>query len=364
MRTLSSASLSVLCGSKLIEVRRMVKEPLLAMVLAAWTAMFAAVAAPARAAESSLSAVIAEVQPKIVKIFGAGGLRGLEAYQSGMLISPEGHVLTAFSYVLDTDYITAVLDDGRKFEARLLGADPALEVAVLKIDGKQLPCFELQQAATARAGERILAFSNVFGVAMGDEPASVQQGVVSVATTLAARRGVYETPYHGPVYVIDAVTNNVGAAGGALVTRRGELLGLLGKQLRNALNNTWLSYAVPIDALRKSVDDIRAGKFVAARSAEEKKPDRPLTLALLGVVLVPDVLPRTPPYVDQVFLGSPAAESGLRPDDLIVLLGNRLIQSCKSLGNELQYVDQDDPLRLTVLRGHELLELTLPATQR
>ena len=115
----------------------------------------------------------------------------------------------------------------------------------------------------AAEGTRILAFSNLFGVAVGDEPVSVQRGTVSVVTRLEARRGVFETPYRGPVYVLDVTTNNPGAAGGALVTRRGELAGMLGKELRNSLNNTWLNYAVPIDELRRSVDEIRAGKFVA-----------------------------------------------------------------------------------------------------
>ena len=92
--------------------------------------------------------------------------------------------------MLDTDYITAVLADGRKFEAKLLGADPRLEVAVLKIDAAGLPYFDLTQAVQADAGARVLAFSNIFGVAMGNEPASVQKGTVSVVTgsTPAAAR--------------------------------------------------------------------------------------------------------------------------------------------------------------------------------
>jgi len=148
---------------------------------------------------SSLAEVIDQVQPKIVKIYGVGGLRGLEAYQTGLLISPEGHILTVWSYVLDTDYITAVLSDGRKFAAKLLGADPGLEIAVLKIDAGDgqsgtLPHFDLDQSARIDDGSRVLAFSNLFGVATGDEPASVQDGVVSVVTNLSARRGVFETP--------------------------------------------------------------------------------------------------------------------------------------------------------------------------
>jgi serine protease Do len=197
---------------------------------------------------------------------------------------------------------------------------------------------------------------------MGDEPASVQQGVVSVKTTLAARRGVFETPYRGPVYVLDAMTNNPGAAGGALVTRRGQLAAMLGKELRNALNETWLNYAIPIEELRQSVDLIRQGKFAPESAREPEKPQRALSLQMLGIVLVPDVLERTPPYVEQVRRGSPATRAGIRPDDLILLLGDRLIQSCKSLRAELEYIDYEDPVALTVLRGQELLQLSVQAS--
>ncbi len=304
------------------------------------------------------------VQAKMVKIYGAGGYRGLEAYQSGMLISPQGHILTAYSHVLDTDYITAYLADGRKFEAKLFGADPRMEAAVLKIDAVSLPYFDLDQAAAAAPGDNVLAISNLFNVAVGDEPASVQHGVVSAIARLDARRGVFETPYRGPVYVLDAKINNPGSAGGALLNIRGELLGMLGKELRNSSNSTWLNYAVPLQELRPSVEAIRSGKFVAAQEADpNKKPSRSLGLEALGIVLVPDVLQRTPPYVDQVRAGSPAEKAGIRPDDLIVLLGDRLIQSCKMLRADLEYVDAIDSVKIIVLRDGEMLGFTLSETQ-
>ncbi|MFH1920926.1 MAG: S1C family serine protease [Planctomycetota bacterium] len=310
----------------------------------------------------SIVETIGQVQPKVVKIYGAGGFRGLEAYQSGLLVSPEGHVLTVWSYVLDTDFLTATLDDGRKFEAKLLGADPRLEVAVLKIDAAGLPCFDLSRAVEADVGTRVLAFSNLFGVATGREPASVQHGIVSVKTGLEAQSGVFETPYDGPVYVLDAVTNNPGAAGGALVTRRGELVAMLGKELRNARNGTWLNYAIPIDQLRQSVEEIRAGKSVRPEEEEtDRKPERALTLAMLGIVLVPDVVERTPPYVDHVRRDFPAAVAGLRPDDLVLLVNGRVIQSAKMLRAELEYVDYQDEVKLSVLRGRELIEFVLHA---
>ena len=312
-------------------------------------------------AVSALVETIDRVQPRIVKIYGAGGFRGLEPYQSGFLISADGHVLTAWSYVLDAEFVTVTLDDGRQFEGKLVGADPRLEVAVLKIDAVDLPYFNLAEAVEADAGTRVLAFSNVFGVATGDEPASVLHGTVSALTRLEARRGAYETPYNGPAYVLDAMTNNPGAAGGALVNSRGELLAMLGKELRSSLTNTWLNYAIPIAELRDAVDGILAGNYVARAGGDDAaKAADPLTLDVLGLVLVPDVLERTPPFVDAVRGGSPAELAGVLPDDLVVFVGSQLVPSCKALREELQYIDRRDEVRLTVMRGQELREIVLP----
>src|SRR6478609_4578745 len=131
---------------------------------AATLALLVATVLPrALTAQASLSDVVAQTEPKIVKVFGAGGLRGLEAYQSGFLISGEGHILTAWSYVLDSDVVTVYLNDGRKLSAEVLGMDPRSEIAVLKIDGQDLPHFELEKAVTLKSSAKVLAFSNMFG---------------------------------------------------------------------------------------------------------------------------------------------------------------------------------------------------------
>ena len=303
--------------------------------------------------------VISQVQPKIVKIFGAGGLRGLEHYQSGFLISAEGHVLTSWSYVLDTDNISVVLNDGRRLQGNLVGADPRLEIAVLKVDAGDLPHFAIDQAATLRVGDRVLAFSNLFGVAAGDEAASVQHGLVAAVTSLAARRGVFETPYSGPAYVLDAMTNNPGAAGGALTDRRGRLAGILGKELRNSLDNPWLNYAVPVRELETAVKDIIAGKSRPSVDNTARKPAQAVTLALLGITLVPDVLARTPPYIDRIATGSPAEKAGLHPDDLVLFVNGQIAPSIKVLNEQLERIDRIDEVRLTVQRGQDLIEVSL-----
>ena len=241
----------------------------------------------------------------MVKIYGAGGVAGLEAYQTGFLISAKGHVLTVWSYVLDSDVVTVTLDDGRRLDAQLVGSDPRLELAVLKVSAEDLPHFKLDEAVELQVGDRVLAFSNLFGVAVGGESTSVQHGSVTAKTQLSARRGAFETPYRGNVYVLDAMTNNPGAAGGALTNRQGVLAGLLGKELRNALNNTWLNYAIPVADLHAAVDDMLAGKTRRRSESETaKKPAQPWTLSLSGVTLVPPVLAKTPPFADRVRPGS------------------------------------------------------------
>jgi serine protease Do len=95
-----------------------------------------------------------------------------------------------------------------------------------------------------------------------------------------------------------------------------------------------------------------------------KRPARSLTPAMLGITLVPDVVDRTPPYVDAVLAGSPAAKAGIQPDDLVVSVGERLVPSCKTLVAELAYVDFEDQVKITVLRGQQLLEFALQVRQQ
>jgi serine protease Do len=321
------------------------------------------VAGGARASDgaASFTQVAREVQPKVVKIYGAGGIRGLEHYQSGILISGKGHVLTVQSYVLDSDEVTVVLDDGRHFSAEQVAADPLTEIAVLKFDpgGDEVPHFDLSKAVTADAGTHVLAFSNLFGIAAGEEPVSVLHGVVSAVAPLEGRRGSFTTNFHGNVYVVDASANNPGAAGGALTDSHGRLLGMLGKELRSSLTDTWLNYALPVAAFAPTVEDMMAGRFKLPDLKEVDRPANPLTLAALGIVLVPDVVTRTPPYIDRVVANSPAASAGLRPDDLVVMIDSQVASSCRQAVSLIERLEHDATVRVGVLRGEQFLEVTL-----
>jgi S1-C subfamily serine protease len=315
----------------------------------------------ARSSDTNPVQAVREAQAKVAKVYGAGGLRGLESYQSGFLISSQGHVLTAWSYVLDVEPIIVVLHDGSRHEASLLGFDPILEIAVLKLDAVTPDYFDLSTAVVLKGGERILAFSNLYGVATGSEAASVQRGVIAVHGPLQLREGAPSLPYRGPVYLIDAMTNNAGAAGGALTNVRGSIAGILGKELRHEATNIWVNYAIPIGEIRESVNAMLSGQQVPTKVAADLKVqvDNPWSLAATGVRLVPNALPQTPPYVESVIPGSLAETAGIQADDLITFVGKTLIRSQSELTQTLKQLPDHDPLVLLVLRNQTLVTIQL-----
>jgi serine protease Do len=318
------------------------------------------VAAPHRLPADDPQDVIDSVQQRMVKLYGAGGLKNLAGYGTGFLVSPDGHIVTTWSHLLDADTVAVVLADGRRFFGRMIGTDSKKDLAVLKIEATSLPYFDLNQAVSAGPGTLVLAFSNMFKVAVGDEPVSVMHGIISARTDLSARRGRYRVPYSGPVYVLDAVTNNPGAAGGVLTTYDGKLLALLGREVRSDESNTWLNYAIPISELRQSVEDIISGKFIrndplAATSRSQGPGFKPIDF---GLVLVPDVVYRTPAYVETVVENSPAAKQGLRPDDLIIFANGELVPSIRGLETVLNNLVPGDDLQLVVRRDTELVSVT------
>jgi serine protease Do len=134
---------------------------------------------------------------------------------------------------------------------------------------------------------------------------------------------------------------------------------MLGKELRNAQDNTWLNYAVPIANLREAVEDIKTGKRRPRRDERDSLARRPVDLPALGVVLVPELVDKTPPFVDTVRSGSVAAKAGLQADDLVLFVNNVLVQSLDDLLAECLRIERDGELRLTVRRGDAMKVILL-----
>jgi len=323
------------------------------------------------------SDVSEQVNQKMVKLFGSGGFRGLANYCTGILISPDGDILTLASQTIDTSEIIVHLYDGRRMKATLVVAEPELDLALLKIkvEGKKLdeptgldlPFFDVLEAAKRPrpgAGTWVLSFANQFEIAMRDEPVSVQRGLIAANTKLFGKRGIFDFQYSGDVYVVDAITNNPGSGGGALTDRKGNLLGIVGRELKNAMSETWINYAVPVN----SKVDIRDGdkvrtisipEFVTKAMKLQYKPVQRQTQVTgpggyHGIDFVPNVVERTPPYVEGVAVGSPAAKAGIQINDLVSFVDGEPIYSIKSFQEYMRKTRPGMTVRFEVRRGETL----------
>jgi serine protease Do len=357
------------------------------------------VASPCLAhAADPFSDVAEKANKKMVKVFGAGGFSRLNNYGTGIVISPDGHILTVASQLLDTSDLVVHTYDGRRLKAQVLAVEPELDAAVIKIrlegkkidepNGLNLPYYDFAAEAKlphAEVGDWILALTNTFEIALRDEPLSLQRGVVMAYTKLAGRRGVFEFPYTGDVYVVDAITNNPGAAGGCLIDLEGHLLGIVGREIKNSLSDTWMNYAIPLTAKA----EIRTKEKVKDKDGKEHEEEKVVTVTMQefvekgkkgeyknvikdktisgeggyhGIVFVPNILERTPAYVEDVVPGSPAAKAGFRPDDLVSFVDGEPVVSINAFNAWIKKNTRPGSVvRVEVRRGEALqtLELTL-----
>jgi S1-C subfamily serine protease len=332
----------------------------------------------AATAQESFTATSEQVNKKMVKLFGAGGFKGLPSYGTGILVSKDGYILTINNHILNSVDIRVHLHDGRLYRAKVKFREPELDIALLKIedDVDDLE-FYFDIAAAVKVpppevGDWILCFSNAFQIATRSEPMSVQRGNIMAIAPLKARRGVNDPPYMGEAYFIDTVASNPGAAGGIITNRKGELLGIIGRELKSTLSDTWVNYAMPITAKVDIVRDDGKTEVVDVASfvkdgmnnkyhGSSGKLKKGGLGAYSGIILVPNAVSTTPPYVDEVIPGSPAAKAKLQPDDLIVYVDGELVQTVKAFREILKQSSPGVVLQLEVQRGNQLktIKLTL-----
>jgi S1-C subfamily serine protease len=328
-------------------------------------------------ADDSFAKVAEQTNRKCVKLFGSGGIRGLASYGTGFFVSNDGYILTIYSHILDTRDLRVHTYDGTRYHAEVVAVEPELDVALVRIGNGRNKKVEVEyyfdvaaaaKSRVAKPGTGILAFSNQFQIATRDEPMTVQQGVIMSYSKLYGRIGIFQATYRGDVYVVDAITNNPGAGGGVLTTRSGELLGIVGKELRNELTNTWINYAIPINATAKGKS--KDGKEVTVSIldlVEKKEKYEPLQAppkeagggGFHGIVLVPNVVERTPPYIDDVIPGSPAHKAKLRPDDLIVYVNGLPVGDIATFNDLISKYRPKDEIKLEIQRGEKLITVPI-----
>jgi serine protease Do len=305
------------------------------------------------------NAVIAAGQKVVVKLFGAG-VGTLDSYGSAVLISQQGHMVTVWNHLVNTGYLTAVVSDGRRFTAKVVGTSAEHDLAVLKLDcgdEEVFPFVDGRDAATVEPGVSALAFSNMFHVATGSEPVSVVHGVIACIAPLNAGFGRWQFPLRTPVYMLDAVTNNSGAAGGLLTNIDGQPIGLIGREIRHRETGMWVNYAVPWKTLQPVITLLMDGRSVVPSPGDNDKQkmvsDRRLT-ADFGFTLLPGIIEKTPAYVDRVIPGSPAALAGLKRGDLVLMVNDDVVQSTDDLRTALSRFRKGQNVSITVSRDDQL----------
>lgn len=336
-------------------------------------------AAPSARATDPYVQVATTANEKLVKLFGAGGYRGAESFGTGILVSKEGHILTAASQFLDGRELRLHLPDGRKYPFKIKVIEPEFDAAILQIDQPKkekdvlpldLPYFDVMESAKtmkAEPGTWVMALSNMYKVADRDEMMSVQRAMITAVGKLSARRGQFEVPYHGDVFYLDTITNNPGAAGGALIDRKGNLLGMIGKEFRNNQTDTWVNYAMPLTTKAEVTIKGEKKTFTLAEFVDlaiqdkwvktDPKPDQDTLKnprVHTGIIFVPKVVDRTPPYIEAIEPGSPAAKAGLKPDDLVIYLDGEPVYSTDSFRDLIKRYNPGDKVQVEIRRGDQL----------
>ncbi len=309
--------------------------------------------------------VLTSRQQTIVKLFGAGS-GNLDSYGSGTLVTSEGHFITVWNHLISTGFLTAISPDGRKFSVDVIGTSAEHDLALLKLQsepGDTFPHIDLTKIVDSTPGTPVLAFSNMFHVATGNEPVSIVHGVLAARIPLEATQGRWKFPLKSPVWLIDAITNNSGAAGGLLTDTLGTPIGLIGREIRHSTSRTWVNYAVPLSTLKPVIESLLAGKKVDSRPKDADAnlamiSDQELT-ARFGVTMLPNVVERTPAWIDAVTKDSIAAKAGLQRGDLVLLVNDAVVTSVIDFQQQLATFRSGERVALTINRDQQLLPVDL-----
>lgn len=287
-------------------------------------------------------------QARMVKVIGAGAGR-VEGYGTGMIVSPDGLILTSQGVFLDGQQTRVILADGSTHEATVLRRDREIQLALLKIERATPEYFELSSQPVGEQGDWVVALNNAFKVADKQEPVSVMLGVIALRTAMEARLNDRDVAYRGDLVLIDAITSNPGAAGGAVLTLDKRLVGVVGKIINSSETNTRLNYAVPVELV---------AAFVAGKSQEQDSVAKPTgARGDLGIRIMELGGRKDPAYIDRVTRGGAAEKAGLKADDLIVSIGGEKIGSVREYLQVVERLEAGQEVIIVVKRGLELLRL-------
>jgi serine protease Do len=267
-----------------------------------------------------------------------------EASGTGFIVSPDGFILTNNHVVADADKVTVTLYDKRTFEAKVIGRDPTTDVAVVKIDEKNLPTLSLGDDAGARVGQWVLAIGNPLRLNF-----TVTAGIVSAkgrtSPELLNPRG--DNPYNITDYIQTDAAINPGNSGGPLLNIRGDVIGINSAIASGTGYYAGYGFAIPITLAKQVMDDlIKYGKIrravVGVSLNEVNATDaRAAGLTQVGGAKVGGFNPET---------NSPAEKAGIEIGDIIVSAAGKAIDQVSTLQRIIRGFKPGDVVDLDVMR--------------
>ena len=281
-------------------------------------------------------------------LFGGGQYRREPRQQglgSGVIVSRDGYVLTNHHVIAGADEIEVERDDGRTFDAMLVGTDPQSDVAVLKIDGRDLPALKMGDSDKLKVGSWVLAIGNPYGLRH-----TVTYGIVS-----AIGRGNLDIVDYEDFIQTDAAINP-GNSGGAMVNLRGELVGLNTAILSRSGGSQGIGLAVPINMARNIMYQIiEAGEVKRGYLDVVVQDLTPELSEALGLSVNRGAL------VQEV--GEFAEQTGLQPGDVIVGLNNREISNADEFLTRIARIPPGAQVSIELIRDgvNKKLRVTVDA---
>ncbi|MHB8745645.1 MAG: DegQ family serine endoprotease [Gammaproteobacteria bacterium] len=261
--------------------------------------------------------------------------RQTESLGSGVIVdAAHGYVLTNNHVIDKADEITVTLRDGRHFNAKLIGADPESDVAVVQIPAQKLVALPLADSAGVRVGDFVVAIGNPFGLGQ-----TVTSGIVSAL----GRSGLGIEGYED--FIQTDASINPGNSGGALVNLRGELVGINTAILAPNGGNIGIGFAIPINMAREIMGqliahgEVRRGQLGV--TAQDLTPDlaKAFNIQAESGTVVAEVAP-----------GSPAATAGLKAGDVIMSVNDRPVRSSAAVRNIIGMMRIGQQVKMEILR--------------
>ena len=269
---------------------------------------------------------------------------------SGVIVSPQGIILTNHHVIEGADEIEVAFADGRKRNAKLIGSDPETDIAVLKIDATDLPSpITLGKMESVQVGDVVLAIGNPFGVGQ-----TVTSGIVSALGRNQLGINTFEN------FIQTDAAINPGNSGGALVDTKGNLIGINTAIYSRSGGNMGIGFAIPINTAKQVMESILTNGSVTRGwiGVEPQNLSKELAESLN--------LPKdtTGVLISGVLEGGPADKAGMKPGDVLTQVNDQAVNDVVTLLNRIAQTGPGDEAKINLLRKGKAMTLKVQVGKR